>query len=89
MQTTELIQAETAALNEVNDRLQVLLKDARIRHQETEIELHHLMFSIWYLENFKQEPVRDGQGIYQPFWDQLRFEAFSGSLEMMKSLLND
>lgn len=89
MQTIESLQAETAALNEVNERLLTIMEGMRERNAETELELHHLMFQVWFEKTFKLEPVRDENGYYQPFWDQKRFEAFRGAMLMMKDLKID
>lgn len=86
MQTIESLQAETAALNEANDRLQEIMEAMRERNAETELELHHLMFQVWFEKSYKLVPVQDENGYYQPFWDQKRFEAFRGALLMMKDL---
>ena len=82
MQTIESLQAETAALNEASERLQPILEDLRARNAEYELEVKHLMFQMWFLKEFKEEPRRDVKGLYQPFWNQSRFVAFCAALDM-------
>lgn len=89
MKTNESLQVEIASLEEANERIQIIMEGLRARNAENELELRHLMFQVWFLRKFKEEPHRDAQGLYQPFWNQNRFVAFCGALDMNKELNGD